>query len=63
MNTQSEKPKFHGTKTDPKKISKILMPHKLTQMITQQPLLLLKPQRKLFLSLLFSNQKHAAKQL
>ena len=32
-------------------------------MITQQPLLLLKPQRKLFLSLLFSNQKHAAKQL
>ena len=35
----------------------------LIQMITQQPLLLLKPQRKLFLSLLFSNQKHAAKQL
>ena len=28
----------------------------LIQMITQQPLLLLKPQRKLFLSLLFSNQ-------
>ena len=26
MNTQSEKPKFHGTKTDPKKISKIPMP-------------------------------------
>ena len=26
MNTQSEKPKFYGTKTDPKKISKIPMP-------------------------------------
>ena len=26
MNTQSEKPKFHGTKTDPKKILKIPMP-------------------------------------
>ena len=75
MNTESQKQNFFGTKTDIKNTEKkpnVLAPQvwigqfspQITQMITQKPLLLLKPQRKLFLKFfLFFNQKHAAKQL
>ena len=69
MNTQSEKPKFFSTKTDPQKNTEnpnALRMNRSVQstnhkMITEQPLLLLKPQRKLFKKIF--NQKHAANQL
>ena len=73
MNTESQKPEFFGTKIDLKNTenSNALAPQggigqfspQITQMITQKPLLLLKPQRKLFYfpirNMLQNNFSHA----
>ena len=72
INAQSEKPKFFGTKTDLKKISKIPMPPSRMNRSVQSTnhtsdnttnIIITETLTTTFLSLLFSNQKHAAKQL
>ena len=71
MNTQSEKPKFFGTKTDLKKIWKIPMPPSRMKKSVQSTnptndnttTIITETSTKTFLLLLFLNQKHAGKQL
>ena len=70
MNTQSEKPKFFGTKTDLKKIWKIPMPPSRMKKSVQSTnptndnttTIITETSTKNFL-LLFLTQKHAGKQL
>ena len=71
MNTQSEKPKFFGTKTDLKKIWKIPMPPSRMKKSVQSTnptndnttTIITETSTKNFLLLLFLTQKHAGKQL
>ena len=71
MNTQSEKPKFFGTKTDLKKIWKIPMPPSRMKKSVQSTnptndnttTIITETSTKTFLLLLLLNQKHAGKQL
>ena len=71
MNTQSEKPKFFGTKTDLKKIWKIPMPPSRMKKSVQSTnptndnttTIITENSTKTFLLSLFLNQKHTGKQL
>ena len=71
MNTQSEKPKFFGTKTDLKKIWKIPMPPSRMKKSVQSTnptndnttTIITETSTKTLLLLLFLNQKHTGKQL
>ena len=74
MNTESQKPKFFGTKTDLKNTenSNALAPQgwigqfspQITQMITKKTIIIVETLTKTFFKFfLFFNQKHAAKQL
>ena len=71
MNTQSEKPKFFGTKTDLKKIWKIPMPPSRMKKSVQSTnptkdnttTIITETSTKTFLLLLLLNHKHAGKQL